>query len=461
MIPMPSGIHSGLVEELTTMEHTADLGTEGKVTYQLYYLNKHNLDHLEFVEKWIKERKFYCLDLETEGLKFLTQKIATIQLGDMLCDNPEVIIIDVRMFSESELAPVIDAIANSGVKLGQNVKFECRFMNSNFGAKLRNVKCTQVTEQIIRAGLFKGKPGSSGRGNKAYGDTSMAKLCMRYLGITIDKGLDVRLSFYTTPPGEHNYRQLIYAAGDVIYPFYIYKKQMKIATDRGLRSVLKIEQDLIPVLAESENRGMSFDKATWVELWQQAVKDRKRTEQALHKLYRGAVQREMFPHKEDHKMLQANGKAFMFSSPKQVQFFIKSYCESIGWKYTIVTNKLQLWRLKKRYGQDWLANRRKKQPNRTFTESDVPDYLIPEEYCIFNNDIYLGHVPDKASYTYEITYSESITASIISTTTNVPFSNNGINTVLLLVIFQSAASSGAKSEPKSNACNVTCAPGGR
>lgn len=361
-------------EQITIYEdQIADLGTEGEIKYRLYYLNKSNTDHLDFVCDWIKARDYYALDLETSGLKALDDKIATIQLGDMLCEDPEVIIIDVRMFTPEELAPVLDLICNHGTKLGQNVKFECKFLNGNYGVKVRNVHCTQLTEQIIRAGLFVSQ-------GKVLGETSMAKLSMRYMGITIIKDQALRRGFYNTPKGQHSYEELTYAALDVIYPFYIFRKQMQIATNRGLRSILKIEHQLIPVLAESENRGMHMDKEAWIKLWQKAVQDKTTASQALHLMYREAVQYELMPHKADHKMLQASGKAFNFASAPQVKYFVKSYCESIKWSYEIVTDKRTLLKLKKQYGQEWLEKQRAKK--RIVTEENVPDYLIPERYCI-------------------------------------------------------------------------------
>jgi hypothetical protein len=50
------------------------------------------------------------------------------------------------------------------------------------------------------------------------------------------------------------------------------------------------------------------------------------------------------------------------------------------------------------------------------------NYGVPEHFCIFRDHLYIGPVPDKTSYQYEINYLEDDQVTITAATTSVPFS---------------------------------------
>ena len=52
------------------------------------------------------------------------------------------------------------------------------------------------------------------------------------------------------------------------------------------------------------------------------------------------------------------------------------------------------------------------------------DSSMPIDFCIYAGQIYLGPVPDKTTYKYQINYSTYETTAITASTTSVPFTSN-------------------------------------
>lgn len=48
---------------------------------------------------------------------------------------------------------------------------------------------------------------------------------------------------------------------------------------------------------------------------------------------------------------------------------------------------------------------------------------IPQDYCIFGNQILIGPVPDSTGYLYELDYTKEEAAAIVAGTSSVPFAN--------------------------------------
>lgn len=357
------------------------------LTYTLKYVTR--LDQLQEATEWVKSQKYFGLDFETSGLNPFKEKVATVQVGNPFATEPIAYVADVRAFTPEEFAPFMAAISDgSRKKLGQNIKFECKFSLSNFGVNIWNVADTQVSEMIIRAGLL---PRSNVKGDEddrmaAYGAASMGALARRHLGITIKKELSVRTGFYSTPVGQHNIEQLAYAAGDVIYIFYIAREQQKEIVDRQLENIIKIEHGLVPILAAAEHRGMGMNPDAWLDLWQEAVAGRMQAEIDLHKMLHGADQLEFTSVLQaDYKMLYPRtGKAVNFSSPVQLKYAVSAYCKAINWPIKLVTDESELVELKKVYGKDFYEWRKK--TNKNFNYADVPDYVIPaDKYCVLTS----------------------------------------------------------------------------
>lgn len=345
--------------------------------------------HLREIMAWLEGQKIVALDLETSGLSYLKDTIATLQLG--VRDHESGVrawVIDVRMFTDTQLSPILDLLESTDiVKLGQNLGFEYLFMRHHYGVRLRKVADTQIVELVARAGLFQYVKRSSkgGGGERAgYALCSMKELMLRYAGINIDKGADVRLSFAQASLGGHSVNHIIYAAGDVVYPFIIAEAQKTLVRERGLRNILKIEMDALPIIHEMTYRGMNVNATEWRSLWQESLTERNRAERTLDTLVRGStLQSDLFDTADvkTRPIHPKTNKEINYSSPPQVKWAIKAVCQQRKWPVRIITELRELQRLKLEYGAEWLARRQEMDPE--VTAEDIPDRVLPEsEFCI-------------------------------------------------------------------------------
>ena len=393
-----------------TLTPRVQVGADEWVEYQLHYITE--AWQVPFVVEWMRRQKLYLLDIETDGkssagLDWSSERIATIQIGNPMAeDGARAFVLCVRSLGDAIL-PVIDELNNPGpMKLGQNIGFECRFLMWKYRRqklKLRNLADTQIMEQTLRAGLFPKAESSSGDpdegSRKAYSETSMAKLALLHLdGLVLEKGEDVRLTFWVTPAGQLTERHLVYAAGDVMYPYYIAKKQHKDIRARRLSDIIKIEFELIPILAWTELRGVPIDVDGWKQLWQEAIVRKAAAKQKLDEIFRPqSGQSELFA-KNVHEQLTGEfdpttgdpvvarveedtrpndgKKELNYDAPAQVKEAFKQYCRRIRWPVEIVTTLPRLRQLKMAWGGDWLAKRPGKKVD------DIPEWFIPEDKAV-------------------------------------------------------------------------------
>lgn len=336
---------------------------------------------------WLAGCHTVALDLETSGIKPFEDRIATLQLG--YYDNAktgQAWVIDVRLLTAEQLEPIFQVLESRKVsKLGQNIGFEYRFLRHHYGVRLRKLADTQLAELVLRAGLFESKAKRATTGERtAYKYTSMASLMERYAGIEIDKDSDLRTSFYSTPPGKHSIRQILYAATDVIYPFVIAAGQRPVIDERSLRDIIKLEMELIPVIGEMEHRGLRLHQKQWVKLWQEALKERATYEKTLDDMLRPCTMQPDLFDTETSKarpIYPKRNTELNYGSPEQVKWAIKTYCEAIEWPLEIVTEVKRLHQLKLQYGESYRLAQIEK--GRECTVEQIPDYFVPEtSYCL-------------------------------------------------------------------------------
>lgn len=348
---------------------------------------------------WAEGQKTLGYDTETSGISVYDHEVATIQFGNPFHPVPRSYTIDVRGLSAASLARIMALVADPTItKLGQNIKFECLYAQHRLRTKPRTVACTQVTELVLRAGLFPGdygEEGADGQSRKAYSWCSMAKLCQRYLNIDIDKDHDLRTSFYTTPVGAHTPRQVIYAGSDTIYPWYIAAEQLVEINDRKLRSIVKLEFELIPVLVDTELAGINIDTVAWRKLYQEAIEKQDLTERELDRLFLN-LQGELFATHNEHVrpiyLASKTPQPLNWSSTHQLKWAIARYCETIKWPIKVLTTFTQVLnaKLSSRDGKYWmekrgLAARDLAQTQKAADEGGltIPDYVLEEGvYCI-------------------------------------------------------------------------------
>jgi DNA polymerase I-like protein with 3'-5' exonuclease and polymerase domains len=366
----------------------ANVQVDEKTTVSLDLVYGTTPAHVADFAAWVRRNNLTVVgyDVETGGLNVFADGLATLQFGNPLCPEPRAYVFCVRSLlahGPDALDPVLAVLRDPKVmKLGQNTKFECRWTEHHLKTRLKNVACTQVAELVLRAGLVSSSEGGEDDGGgerKVYGEVSMAALCRRHLGVEIDKDHWVRTSFWATAPGALDYRQLCYAALDTVYPFYIAREQKVELTARALVGIVRIEWELIPILAHAELWGLPIDADRWTELWQVAVAEADRAKRALDDLLRPhSRQNELF---DGARPTDENGKAINYASGPQVCRAIRRYCESIGWPIEIVDNARREAALKEEYAADHLKWRRETEPD--FPAADAPDYLVPEDrYCI-------------------------------------------------------------------------------
>lgn len=357
------------------------MGRAGVLEWRLEYVT--TPEALARCVTWLRQQRQVGLDLETSGLDPVKDRIATLQLGNPRGPDPVVWVLDVRCFQAQELTPVFQVLRNPEVlKVGANLSFEARFLEAQYGVQLRRLADTQLTELLLRSGLFP-KSKSSGpedtASTGAYKFVSLKAVCQRYLGLEIDKDHEVRTSFDKVLPGQHNREQLHYAALDVLYPFYILEAQARELDARGLMALARIEYALIPVLAHAELWGMRLDVPAWLKLWQEAHTRRGELRRQLDRLVQGALsQLELLPLPPDTPPLYPRTRqAVNYASAAQLKWVIRAYCSAINWPRTLVTTKAHFRRLQAQFGQEWLARQAKW--GHTRSVDDVPAGLIPED----------------------------------------------------------------------------------
>lgn len=380
---------SEVVEETVhqPLRFTVDLALSETNRRRLRYAYVRRHEHLAALLEWLSTSTLFGFDIETNGLDPWKDGIATLQFGQIgHSSGIDAWVLDVRAFSREELDPVFAVLeSREHAKLGQNIRFEYRFLRAHYGIRIRRLADTQIAEMIIRAGLLSPK-GDTARGvdRSAYRLCSMNALMKRYAKLEIDKDKDLRTSFFATPVGQHSVRQIIYAASDVIYPFVIAQAQRQLIEDRGLQGIVKVEMELIPVLGELEHVGVRVDKTQWRALWQEALGARAEAEAALDELIRPCtLQADLF----DTDTVKARplypkaSRPLNYSSSDQVKWAIKAYCDATQWPLPVVIDKKEARELKMRYGASWLQ--KQAEQGRSVNLDDLPDWLIPEgEVCL-------------------------------------------------------------------------------
>lgn len=267
----------------------------------VYYIAQQSEMYL--VEDFLKKAKYTTFDLETgpQPQYINTEHEARGPLDPyfgvpiliLLGDLGNQFVLDVR--ADLDLALVGEAVKDPALpKLGANLRFDCKFVMHHWGWWPERLIDTQITEQVLRAGLFTAtKEAKVGLVRRM---TSMAALVKRYFGEEIDKDKEMRTTFWKTPIGGFDQRQMDYFKGDIEWPIKIAHKQAPIVKERGLQNKLRTEADLIPVLADMELTGIELNVEAWLALYHKACKDVAEYERQLDKLLgiQAATQEDLF-----------------------------------------------------------------------------------------------------------------------------------------------------------------------
>jgi len=240
-------------------------------------------EQIPAMKRWLKDKTVLAFDIETGPRRDLIsawekdQKIgliphkahiATFQIGN----EDQQWIIDNRVGLDiSFLKEILES--ETIAKIGVNLKFDTKMVMHHLKVIPRKLWDCMVVEQVVRSGMFPGRQDDSNEKSArvALRYTGMKALALRYLDIDIDKDKEFRMNLWKTPPNEFNERQLLYMAGDCIFPSRIAKFQKDLIIERGLQHVIALEHRMIPVIANMELVGIPFDRAYWNILLQEHV----------------------------------------------------------------------------------------------------------------------------------------------------------------------------------------------
>jgi DNA polymerase I-like protein with 3'-5' exonuclease and polymerase domains len=184
-------------------------------------------------------------DIETTGLDVFTNKVTLIQI---LQDNKIRLIRDITPEKITEIKLLLE----SNLVVGQNLKFDLKFMKYHFGIEPQNIFDTYIAELVISGGLKA----------RTKGAVSLKALAQQYIGIEMKKDKELRTSFddaFTTDSQDLTYEQIEYAAMDVAVLPDIYTKQMKMLEAYNLLQIYNTEIKCIPAVIWLELSGLPID----------------------------------------------------------------------------------------------------------------------------------------------------------------------------------------------------------
>ena len=202
---------------------------------------------LPAIAEEIVQAEVIALDLETTGFSPYSSDIRLLSLNT----GKGVYVVDA--FQTKTLEPVIQALRDSkGVKVGQNLKFDQKFLLHKHDLELWPIFDTYRASAIVYNGKFMGR-----------GAHDLYALYSRELGIA-PEAQDLGGSDWSNP--NLTSEQLDYAAEDVIHLPSLREKLKPKLRDNKLNQIALIEFQAILPEAAMELNGIGFDKEAWLKL---------------------------------------------------------------------------------------------------------------------------------------------------------------------------------------------------
>ena len=192
----------------------------------------------------ISGRRVVAIDTETTGWDPHIDDLLSVQVA-VGGDHP-VLVLDATRVHPRLLAPLCaDA---SVLKVFHHAVFDLRFL------AVAGVETVRVADTMIAQQLLDG-------GQRSPAGISLAGLASFRLGAELDKS--VRSTF-----GPHvdtlTTSQVAYAADDAWATWGVFDQQWRELIAHGLTRVAQLEFSLLPVLADMQLRGVSFDAPRWL-----------------------------------------------------------------------------------------------------------------------------------------------------------------------------------------------------
>ena len=174
------------------------------------------------------------VDIETRGLDPHQHELIMFQFGD----KHRQFVIDTRIVNIKSLLPFI--INDTITFVGQNLKFEYKFIKHNYGLLLDKIADTMIQEKC----LYNGK-------KILY---SLKNLSLRYLAYTANKS--IRMRFLEIGDKPFSKDEIIYGAYDVILPMLIDEQQQIAIKEQSKRKLVNLEHEMVKVLGDVEYKGL-------------------------------------------------------------------------------------------------------------------------------------------------------------------------------------------------------------
>lgn len=232
-----------------------------------YQVETYDKGTIEEVVAYCKTRKVLCIDTETTRRNksslsddpYDTQ-IIMFQIGD--AHNQ--FIIDTRYTDISCLKRFLES--KRIVKIGHNIKYDYKVLNTNYGITLNNVFDTMITDYVLTTGLSV--------------THSLEECCIRYLKynpygnqlslfdpfITKKERLNIskKNSFE-----DFSKEEIFYGATDVISTYKLYEVLSKKVLETKQNKIVALENKFVCVLADMELTGLPIREDLWMSLEQE------------------------------------------------------------------------------------------------------------------------------------------------------------------------------------------------
>jgi DNA polymerase I len=187
-----------------------------------------------------------AVDTETAGWDPYRDRLLLVQVAAGP-DRP-VLVLDAGRVHPGVLGPLF--ADERALKVFHHGAFDLRFL-AEAGVGVRRLADTMLAQQVLDGG------------EATAGGLGLADLAQFRLGLELDKS--VRATFDGST-AELSDAQLRYAADDAWATWAVFDQQWRELVGHGLVDIARLEFNALPVLADLQHRGVTFDADRWIEV---------------------------------------------------------------------------------------------------------------------------------------------------------------------------------------------------